>query len=266
MILIVVGTDPDLEREVARYLEARSVQVHEHAAGRPFSRLLGALDPARHHAIRGAVDAADWDRAAERGARLLFLGDPAGAPPTLATLATRAHHRLRKDEPDLPARLREIVVGAMSDFARPSWDEYFMAIARMAARRSNCIKRQVAAVIVRDQRIVSTGYNGTPRGARNCNEGGCERCNALAPAGTDLDGCICNHAEENAIAQAAYHGIAVKDGTIYCTFSPCLRCTKLLINAGIAEVVYDARYPLGDRALALLDECGVRHRRLRPTD
>jgi dCMP deaminase len=145
-------------------------------------------------------------------------------------------------------------------FERPSWDEYFISIARVVASRSNCVKRKVAAVITKDRRIISTGYNGTPRGAPNCNEGGCPRCNAFAEGGTRLDECLCSHGEENAITQAAYHGVSVRSGTLYTTFSPCLTCTKMIINSGIAEVVYNARYPLGDVALELLAEAGVKLR------
>ncbi len=147
-------------------------------------------------------------------------------------------------------------------FLRPDWDEYFMGIARVVASRSNCVKRKVAAVVTRDRRIISTGYNGTPRGTTNCNEGGCPRCNELAPGGTRLDECLCSHAEENAITQAAYHGVSLKGGTVYTTFSPCLQCTKMIINAGLAEVVFQSDYPLGEVSLALLEEAGVKLRRL----
>jgi dCMP deaminase len=145
-------------------------------------------------------------------------------------------------------------------FERPSWDEYFMAIARVVASRSNCVKRKVAAVITVDRRLISTGYNGTPRGVRNCNEGGCPRCNAFAEGGTRLDECLCSHGEENAITQAAYHGVSVRGATLYTTFCPCLICTKMIINAGIAEVVYNADYPMGDVSLSLLREAGVKVR------
>ncbi|MEZ4353771.1 MAG: deaminase [Myxococcota bacterium] len=154
------------------------------------------------------------------------------------------------------SRIQEWVRANLA-FSRPDWDDYFMGIARVVASRSNCVKRKVAAVVTRDKRIISTGYNGTPRGTRNCNEGGCPRCNDLAPGGTRLDECLCSHAEENAITQAAYHGVSLKQGTIYTTFSPCLQCTKMIINAGLAEVVYQSAYPLGDTALALLAEAGV---------
>lgn len=146
---------------------------------------------------------------------------------------------------------------------RPTWDEYFMNIAKVVSSRSNCMKRQVGAIIVRDKRIVSTGYNGTPRGIKNCNEGGCKRCNSFAESGTKLDECICSHAEENAIVQAAYHGISIRGGTLYTTYSPCLNCTKMIINAGIVEVVYNEAYPLADEPFRLLKEAGVRARQLK---
>jgi dCMP deaminase len=145
-------------------------------------------------------------------------------------------------------------------FERPSWDAYFMSIAQVVASRSNCVKRKVAAVITLDRRIVSTGYNGTPRGTRNCNEGGCPRCNGFAEGGTRLDECLCSHGEENAITQVAYHGSSIRGATIYSTFSPCLICTKMIINSGIIEVVYNSDYPLGDVARALLREAGVKVR------
>ena len=140
---------------------------------------------------------------------------------------------------------------------RPSWDEYFMNIAKVAASRSNCSRRQVAAVIVRDHRVISTGYNGTPRGVRNCCDGGCPRCSSDAPSGTKLGDCLCSHAEENAIVQAACYGIAVKGATIYTTYSPCLQCAKMIINAGLVEVIYFQRYSIDDVSLALLREAGV---------
>jgi len=149
---------------------------------------------------------------------------------------------------------------------RPDWDHYFMAIAHVAARRSNCNRRQVAAVIVKDQRIISTGYNGTPRGIKNCNEGGCPRCNSDTPSGQGLTECLCSHGEENAIVQAAYHGIAVKDATLYTTFSPCLLCAKMIINSGIREVVYHERYSIDGTARRLLLEAGVIIRALNNDD
>jgi len=146
---------------------------------------------------------------------------------------------------------------------RPDWDEYFMDIAHVVARRGNCSRRKVAAVVVKERRIISTGYNGTPRGIRNCCDGGCRRCAGDAPSGGDLGECICAHAEENAIVQAAYHGIAVCGSTLYSTLSPCLMCVKMIINAGIAEVVYEDEYCFTEQARNLLAEAGVVCRRFR---
>ncbi len=140
---------------------------------------------------------------------------------------------------------------------RPDWDTYFMDIAHVVARRGNCSRRKVAAVIVKDRRIISTGYNGTPRGVRNCFEGGCARCASDVPSGGDLGECICSHAEENAITQAAYHGIAVRDASIYVTLNPCLMCSKMIINAGIREVIYEEEYRFSAQTKALLTEAGV---------
>ena len=92
---------------------------------------------------------------------------------------------------------------------------------------------------------------------RNCSDGGCPRCNSDAPSGTNLHQCVCSHAEENAIVQAAYHGIAVKGATLYTTFSPCLLCAKMIINAGIVEVVYHQHYSIDDVSMGLLHEAGV---------
>jgi len=166
------------------------------------------------------------------------------------------------DLEELHKKVAAVVSRAINKFTRPGWDEYFMSIAQVVASRSNCVKRKVAALIVKDRRIVSTGYNGTPRGTKNCNEGGCPRCNSLASSGTALDECLCSHGEENAITQASYHGTSLKGATLYSTFSPCLLCTKMIINAGIIEVVYNHDYPLGETALALLKEAGVQFRKL----
>ena len=140
---------------------------------------------------------------------------------------------------------------------RPSWDEYFMNIAEVVASRSNCSRRKVAAVIVKDQRIISTGYNGTPKGIKNCFEGGCKRCSSIAPSGLDLGECICNHAEENAIIQAAYHGVSVKNANLYCTYSPCLLCAKMIINAGIKEVIYQDNYGYTTQTANLLESVNI---------
>ncbi len=126
---------------------------------------------------------------------------------------------------------------------RPSWDEYFMSLAHLAATRSTCVRRRVGAVIVKDRMVLSTGYNDTPRGMTNCGEGGCERCRSGAAPGTALDTCLCLHAEQNAIVQAAYHGVGIAGGMIYSTHQPCLTCAKMIVNGGLVRIVYDAPYP-----------------------
>jgi dCMP deaminase len=166
------------------------------------------------------------------------------------------------NDADLP-RLYDQIDKALSEVSaefkltRPSWDEYFMKIALEVASRSNCVKRKVAAVIVKDKRIISTGYNGTPRGVKNCDEGGCPRCNKFTESGKSLEDCYCSHGEENAIVQASYHGVSIKGAVLYTTFSPCLLCTKMILNAGIMEVVYNAEYPISEVPLKLLKEAGV---------
>ena len=150
----------------------------------------------------------------------------------------------------------------MTNHNKPSRDEYFMSIAAVAASRSNCSRRHVAAVIVKERQIISTGYNGTPKGIKNCDEGGCPRCNSDIPSGQGLTECICSHAEENAIVQAAKHGIAIEGAVLYTTYSPCLLCSKMIINAGLSEVVYQDRYSIDDVSMRLLHEAGVKVRRI----
>jgi dCMP deaminase len=163
----------------------------------------------------------------------------------------------------LYAQIDDLLPKLLKEVQRPSWDEYFMNIAKVVASRSNCMKRKVAAIIVKDKRVISTGYNGTPRGTRNCNEGGCPRCNNLATSGTALDECLCSHGEENAIVQASYHGVSLKDAIIYSTFAPCLQCAKMIINSGIREVIYNMDYPLNESAFRLFQEAGVFIRKLK---
>ena len=146
-------------------------------------------------------------------------------------------------------------------FDRPNWDMYFMSIAHVVKSRGNCVRRKVAAIIVKDRRVISTGYNGTPRGVQNCFEGGCARCASDTPSGEGLGECICSHAEENAITQAAYHGIAVREASLYCTLSPCLMCAKMIINSGIREVIYDEEYSFTEQTRALFSQAGVRCRK-----
>jgi dCMP deaminase len=183
----------------------------------------------------------------------------------LVKVELMADHPLINDGPieRLYVQIGELLPKLLKEIQRPSWDEYFMNIAKVVASRSNCMKRKVAAIIVRDKRVISTGYNGTPRGTRNCNEGGCPRCNNLAASGTALDECLCSHGEENAIVQASYHGASLKDAIIYSTFAPCLQCAKMIINSGIREVIYNMDYPLNESAFRLFQQAGVFIRKLK---
>jgi dCMP deaminase len=126
--------------------------------------------------------------------------------------------------------------------ARPSWDEYFMEITRLVVSRSTCLRRQVGAVLVQDKKILATGYNGAPSGITHCLEVGCLRDEQGVPSGERHELCRGLHAEQNAIIQAAYHGVSIKGATLYCTNLPCIICTKMLINAGITRVVYAEGY------------------------
>ena len=144
---------------------------------------------------------------------------------------------------------------------RPTWDEYFMEIASVVAKRSNCLRRSVGAVIMKDNHILSAGYNGTPKGVKNCFEGGCPRCAGKVASGTHLEECLCTHAEQNAICQAACYGNSIAGGTIYITISPCLTCAKLIINSGLKEVVYGGDYAFLDTGKKMFKAAGVKHRK-----
>ncbi len=262
MIVALLTDDFELEKKIVEFLRLRSIYELRPASSN--EDVAARVDANRHHVLTGPHVEASVRRLEGRSDfRLVTAGAALRDRLTelRADLGPKVVMHMESAGQEELQSLKQLVIEAMSSFVRPDWDAYFMEIARVVARRGNCMKRQIAAVVVRDQRIISTGYNGTPRGARNCNEGGCPRCNSLAPSGTDLDECICNHAEENAITQAAYHGISIKGATMYCTYSPCLHCTKLIINAGIEQVVYNADYPMASRSLSLLAECGVRARR-----
>lgn len=143
---------------------------------------------------------------------------------------------------------------------RPGWDEYFIGIAKLVAKRSTCLRRQVGALIVKDRRILATGYNGTPSGIKHCSETGCLREKLKIPSGERHELCRGLHAEQNALLQAALYGISVKDSSFYITNQPCIICAKMLINAGVKEVVISDGYP--DKMSAeFLKEAGIRVRK-----
>jgi len=123
--------------------------------------------------------------------------------------------------------------------SRPSWDQYFIDITHLVATRSTCLRRQVGALLVKDRNILATGYNGTPSGITHCEDVGCLRDRLQVPSGERHELCRGLHAEQNAIIQAARHGVNIDGATLYCTTMPCIICTKMLINAGIRRIVYE---------------------------
>ena len=140
---------------------------------------------------------------------------------------------------------------------RPSWDEYFVSITKTVASRSTCLRRKVGAIIVKDKRILTTGYNGAPRGVKSCLEiGRCLREELKVPSGQRHEICRALHAEQNAIIQAAYHGVQIAGSVIYSTTQPCVLCAKMIINAGIQKIYYYEEYP-DQLSLDLLKEAGI---------
>jgi dCMP deaminase len=142
---------------------------------------------------------------------------------------------------------------------RPTWDEYFLSIAELVSKRSTCLRRKVGAVLVRDKKILATGYNGAPSKIRHCSEVGCIREKLRIPSGERHELCRGLHAEQNAFLQAALHGTSLKGASLYSTNQPCIICAKMIINAGIKEIVIKGHYP--DRlARDFLREAKVRVR------
>lgn len=144
---------------------------------------------------------------------------------------------------------------------RPTEQAYMMQIARDVSTRSTCIRNHVGAVLVRKRRILTTGYNGAPSGTAHCIDIGCPRKDC--PSGTMHEICRAVHAEQNAIIQAALHGISTEDASLFCTHQPCMLCAKMLINAGVKEVIYDIPYP-DEGGLRMLEEAGVSVQRFDP--
>jgi len=139
---------------------------------------------------------------------------------------------------------------------RPSWETYFMDIAMLVAKRSTCTRRSVGAVIVKDKRILSTGYNGAPSGVRHCIETGCLREELNVASGERHELCRGIHAEQNAIIQAAYHGVSIKEASLFCTNLPCSICAKMIINAGIITIYYQTGYA-DQMSSDMMEEAGV---------
>ncbi|RMZ92016.1 hypothetical protein DV736_g745, partial [Chaetothyriales sp. CBS 134916] len=194
-----------------------------------------------------------------------LYGSTPVAPVGIAHLLPQAHLQILNqqrsireyygflDSLDLPSPFR----------LRPTWDAYFMTLASLASLRSNCMKRRVGCVLVHDSRIISTGYNGTPRNLTNCNEGGCGRCNSANSGGVALSTCLCLHAEENALLEAGRERI--REGAIlYCDTCPCLTCSVKIAQVGVKEVVYSQSYNMDNASRRVLKEAGVGLRQFSP--
>ncbi|HEC82805.1 MAG TPA: cytidine deaminase [Thermoplasmatales archaeon] len=145
--------------------------------------------------------------------------------------------------------------------SRPSFDEYFMKIAEIVSTRSTCLRRHVGAVIVKDNHILATGYNGAPKGFKHCEEVGCIRAEMNIPRGEKHELCRGLHAEQNAIIQAAVFGVSIKNGIIYTTHFPCSVCSKMIVNAEIKEIVYKEYYP-DELSKKILEESNINVRKL----
>jgi dCMP deaminase len=140
---------------------------------------------------------------------------------------------------------------------RPNWDEYFMRFAQLASTRTSCMRRAVGAVLVRDRNVLATGYNGAPKGQEHCEQVGCIREKLNVPSGEKHELCRGLHAEQNAIIQAAFHGISIKGADLYCTTFPCVICAKMLINAGIRRIYFVEGYA-DELSSSMLDQAGVK--------
>lgn len=144
----------------------------------------------------------------------------------------------------------------MKELERPEWDDYFMEIAQTVLKRATCLRRSVGALLVKDKHILASGYNGVPRNLRHCSETGCLREQLGVPSGKMHELCRGLHAEQNAIIQAALHGVSIAGATLYCTHQPCVVCAKMLINAGVQRIVFANPYP-DELAEGMLKEAGV---------
>ena len=150
-------------------------------------------------------------------------------------------------------------------YTRPSWETYFMDIAHLVAKRSTCRRRAVGALLVKDKRILTTGYNGAPTGIKHCLDIGCLREELNIASGERHELCRGIHAEQNAIIQAALHGVSIKDASLFCTNQPCSICAKMIINAGIRAIYYSSGYA-DSLSLDLLGEAGIKIKKLCESD
>jgi len=159
----------------------------------------------------------------------------------------------------MPLKQKNNKVKAGKKTTRPSWDEYFMRVAFLVCERSTCLRRRIGAVLVKDRQILATGYNGAPKGITHCENTGCLREELGVPSGQRHEICRGLHAEQNVLLQAASFGVSTKGSTLYITSTPCSICAKMIINAGIEEVVIESEYP-DKMAIEFLKEAGIKLR------
>jgi dCMP deaminase len=185
----------------------------------------------------------------------------------LASLASRAQIKILNTASSLATLHSSLDTLNLTDQTRirPTWDHYFMTLSNLAARRSNCMRRQVGCVLVRAHRVISTGYNGTPRNLTNCTSGGCPRCNDSSgtSGGQSLSTCLCIHAEENALLEAGRDRVG-GGAVLYCNTCPCLTCSIKIVQVGIAEVVFSQSYYMDEEAARIFREAGVKLRQFSP--
>lgn len=162
---------------------------------------------------------------------------------------------------EIKEKLTEIYSKIELKNSRPSWDEYFMKATALVAERSTCLRRHIGAIIVKDKKLITTGYNGAAKDMKDCMELGCLRDELGIASGTRHEICRAIHAEQNAIIQAAFHGTSIKEGVLYCTHTPCMICSKMIVNAGITEIVTYQDYSDQD-AIEFLKEAGIKLRKI----
>lgn len=226
-----------------------TLERYEIISKRPFFLLIGVDAPTitrwrRHEAI----DVLDF---IQKSDATLHIN-------SLASLIIQNTYNTKSE---LYAHLHELGITNVERI-RPSWDAYFMRLAKLASLRSNCMKRRVGCVLVRDKRVISTGYNGTPRGLRNCNEGGCARCNEATSGGHALQTCLCLHAEENALLESGRDRSF--QATLYCNTCPCLTCSVKIAQVGVKEVIYMMGYSMDAKSAEVLSSAGVLLRQYAP--
>ncbi|KAF5311839.1 hypothetical protein D9619_002849 [Psilocybe cf. subviscida] len=231
---------------------------------RPFFLLVSCDAPLldRYSRAKSVINVSLEEFIADDDCVVFGTGSPASRTNSLRNLSELVNIQITnsfESMRDFHAHLNEIDL-LHPEHLRPGWDAYFMTLASLASRRSNCMKRRVGAIIVRENRVLASGYNGTPRGLKNCNEGGCDHCNGTQGKTTE---CVCLHAEENALLEAGRERMG-KDAVLYCNTCPCLKCTVKIIQTGVKIVVYNLTYKVDDASAALFREAGVVLRRYDP--